>query len=91
MNTFLEFYLALLRFVNHKLFVDLGFKHPPEYLQQQQDENRIYFDVEKIQELQKQARKKFEQSQAGAGNDKYQISEEFKETDEMKKLSKKEE
>jgi hypothetical protein len=26
----LEFYVALLRFVNHKLFIDLGFKHPLE-------------------------------------------------------------
>lgn len=51
MSTFLEFYVALLRFVNHKLFVDLGFKHPPEYLQQQSEENKIYLEVDKIKEL----------------------------------------
>jgi Pescadillo N-terminus len=28
MTTFLEFYTALLKFVNHKLFTDLGFKVP---------------------------------------------------------------
>jgi hypothetical protein len=31
MSTFLEFYRALLRFVNYKLFTDLGQKYPPEY------------------------------------------------------------
>ena len=39
--------------------------------------------------MQKQARKKFELGQQG--QDKYQISEEFKDTPEMKKLTKKEE
>ena len=43
MSTFLEFYLALVRFVNHKLFIDLGMKHPLE--QNLNDENRIYLDV----------------------------------------------
>jgi len=43
--------------------------------------------------LQKQARKKFEIGQQGstAAGSKYQISEEFKETPEMKKLTQKEE
>ena len=29
MNTFLEFYLSLLRFVNYKLFTDVGLEYPP--------------------------------------------------------------
>ena len=29
MTTFLEFYSAVLKFVNHKLFAELGFKQPP--------------------------------------------------------------
>lgn len=43
MSTFLEFYLALVRFVNHKLYIDLGFKHPLEY--NLNDENKIFLDV----------------------------------------------
>ncbi len=43
MSTFLEFYLALLRFINHKLFIDLGFKHPLE--NNVIDENKIFLDV----------------------------------------------
>lgn len=29
MNTFKEFYTALLKFINFKLFSDLGLKYPP--------------------------------------------------------------
>lgn len=32
MITFLEFYMALLRFINHKLFTDLGLKGVPNVL-----------------------------------------------------------
>jgi pescadillo protein len=49
MSTFLEFYLALVRFVNHKLYIDLGFKHPLEY--NLNDENKIYLDVALVQSL----------------------------------------
>ena len=62
MSTFLEFYRALLRFVNFKLFTDLGQKYPPEYFQKQENKQRLYA-----------------------------ISEEFKDTPEMKKLTQKEE
>lgn len=86
MNTFLEFYIALLKFVNFKLFTDLGMSQIPTAV----GEDQLYLDVHEVRRLQKVARKKFEDG-ALSGNDKYQISEEFKETPEMKKLSKKEE
>lgn len=89
MSTFLEFYRALLRFVNFKLFTDLGQKYPAEYYQKEQNKNRIYLDPVQIRDLQKQARKKFETGQQAAG--KFAISEEFKDTPEMKKLTQKEE
>ena len=83
MSTFLEFYRALLRFVNFKLFTDLGLKYPPESLAQKD----LYLDSAQVAELQKQARRRFEAAQG----DKYQISEEFKETPEVKRLTQKEE
>jgi pescadillo protein len=30
MSTFLEFYQALIKFINYKLFVEIGFKYPLE-------------------------------------------------------------
>jgi len=89
MSTFLEFYRALLRFVNFKLFTDLGQKYPPEYFQKEQNKQKLYLDPVQIRDLQKQARKKFESGQSGS--QKYSISEEFKDTPEMKKLTQKEE
>jgi hypothetical protein len=88
MSTFLEFYRALLKFVNFKLFTDLSMKYPPEYLAQHNDD--LYLDTKAIQDLQKLARKKFDQG-SSSNQDKYAISEEFKETPEMKKLTQKEE
>ena len=90
MNTFLEFYTGLLNFVNFKLYTDLQFKYPFDMSQVLSKEDELYLDTLEVQTLQKQARKKFE-----AGSDKsgkhYQVSEEFKETPEMKKLTQKEE
>ena len=89
MSTFLEFYRAVLKFINFKLFTDLGQKYPPEYFQREQNNNRLYLDPVQIRDLQKQARKKFESGQAGATD--YSISDEFRDTPEMKKLTQKEE
>jgi pescadillo protein len=89
MSTFLEFYRALLKFVNFKLFTDLGQKYPPEYFQLEQNRNRIFLDSVQVQAMQKQARKKFEQGQHNEGKNK--ISEEFKDTPEMRSLTLKEE
>ena len=80
MTTFLEFYQALMKFINYKLFTDLGMSYPPKNVY-----DETHLNVEEIKELQKMARKKFQQGKSG--NDKYQISEEFKDTPEMKKLS----
>jgi pescadillo protein len=46
MNTFLEFYRALLKFVNYKLFIDLGQKYPPEYIAE--EKNSLYLNPKKI-------------------------------------------
>jgi hypothetical protein len=89
MSTFLEFYRALLKFINFKLFTDLGQKYPPEYFQLEKNRNRLYLDSVQVQAMQKQSRKRFEQGQQSDG--KYKISEEFKETPEMKSLTQKEE
>jgi hypothetical protein len=43
MGTFLEFYRALLKFVNFKIFTDLGMKYPPEYMEK--EKQRMYLDV----------------------------------------------
>lgn len=58
MRTFLEFYVALLRFVNHKLFVDLGIKHPLESNGIRED--GLFLDCQKVKDMQKQARAKFD-------------------------------
>lgn len=93
MSTFLEFYRALLRFVNFKLFTDLGQSYPPQYYQKESNCNSIYLDTVQIQDLQKIARKKFASSESVGQqkSGKYQISEEFKQTPEMQLLNQKEE
>ena len=63
MTTFLEFYTALLRFVNHKLFTDLGYSQIPDL------QNGLFLDVEEVVKMQKIARKKFDMAQHAA--DKY--------------------
>lgn len=47
MGTFLEFYQALLKFVNYKLFSDVGMKYPLENPQ-----NTTYLDVAKTRKMQ---------------------------------------
>lgn len=91
MSTFLEFYTALLKFINFKLFTDLGQKYPPEYFQKEQNKQRLYLDPVQVRDLQKQARKKFETGHSAVGAGDHGISAEFKHTPEMKKLSQKEE
>lgn len=92
MSTFLEFYRALLRFVNFKLFTDLGQSYPPQYYQKESNRNSIYLDTVQIQDLQKIARKKFASNETAGQqkSGKYQISEEFKQTPEMLLLNQKE-
>ena len=83
MTTFLEFYIALLKFVNYKMFSDLGISNSDDYLRSE------VLNVSEIKHLQKWARKKFDSNERNT--DKYDISEEFKDNPEIKKLNKKEE
>jgi hypothetical protein len=83
MTTFLEFYTALLKFVNFKLFSELGINNSQDYVK-----NEI-LEVSEVKHLQKWAKKRMESTQRNS--DKYNISEEFKDIPEIKKLSKKEE
>jgi len=48
MSTFLEFYRALLKFVNFKLFTDLGQKYPPEYYAKEENKGKLYLDTLQI-------------------------------------------
>jgi len=57
MGTFLEFYTGLLRFVNFKLFSDLGLEYPVAF-----DKDQIFVDPDNIKEMQAYARKKFQDS-----------------------------
>jgi len=54
MGTFLEFYTQLLKFVNYKLFSELGIGYPPKKIQgvsKATDENDIFLDPTQIKEL----------------------------------------
>jgi hypothetical protein len=50
MSTFLEFYQALLKFINYKLFVEIGFKYPMESSMRESllKADGIYLDSQKI-------------------------------------------
>ena len=85
MSTFLEFYQALIRFVNYKLFIDIGFKYPLDEGQRCMQGDGIFLDSERVREVQLQVRKKFDSGQKQA----YKISDEFKDTPEMKQLTQK--
>ena len=56
MGTFLEFYIALLKFVNYKLFTDCGMAYPLA-------EHPEYIDCPKVKELQAKIRKLFDQGE----------------------------
>ena len=51
MSTFLEFYRALLKFINFKLYTDLGHKYPPEFLAAKQEQQRLYLEPAQVQDL----------------------------------------
>ena len=79
MSTFLEFYQALLKFINYKLFVEIGFKYPMESSMRESflKADGIYLDSEKMKVLQAQARKKIDAAQGKNSKEEYKISEEF--------------
>ena len=72
MGTFTEFYIALLRFVNYKLFTDCGMAYP-------MTEHPEYLECLKIRELQAKVRKLFDQ-----GED--EIDEGFRQSPDMQRL-----
>lgn len=88
MSTFREFYVALLRFINFKVFSDLGVAYPPQ-LNSLADEE-VHLECSQVRELQDSASKKF-QAQYDASVAQIGVSDEFKETPEIKELTKKHE
>ena len=98
-STFREFYTALLRFINYKLYAELGMSYPPKDLQGCSNditegtdaaEGGIYIDSSQIRECQTVAQKKFqEQFEASVGA--IGVSDEFKDTPEIRELTKKHE
>ena len=88
-GTFREFYVALLRFINYKLFSDLGMAYPPK-IQGLNDEECLFLDSKQVRETQEVASKKL-QAQYEASVAQIGVSEEFKETPEIKELTKKHE
>jgi pescadillo protein len=78
MGTFTEFYIALLKFVNFKLFTDLGLPYP---VQQPMLADQSYLDAQSVESLQKVARAKFEAAEEKV------VDEEFEDTPEMRALN----
>lgn len=93
MGTFTEFYIALLKFANYKLFSDMGLPYPVEdYPVAKGAESGTggqYFDVEKIQQFQKHARKMFDA--ANEDGETSIIDKAFQNTPEMQRLKKRQE
>ena len=77
MGTFLEFYLQLLHFLNYKMFAELGVAYPPSQAKQ-------FVALPEIIDLQALVRTKGAASLGGEQQAAYQISEEFKNTEEVK-------
>jgi len=87
-GTFREFYIALLRFVNYKLYSELGMQYPPQNIQGLEMDSSVFVDSQQIQKLQAVAQKKFAQ-QYQDSVEQIGVSEEFKNTPEMLELTKK--
>jgi len=87
-GTFREFYTALLRFVNYKLYSELGMQYPPQNIQGLELDQSVYISTPQIQKLQAVAQKKFTQ-QYQDSVEQIGVSEEFKNTPEMLELTKK--
>jgi pescadillo protein len=94
-GTFREFYVALLRFVNFKLFKDLGLPYPPKDVKGISTDfldegNQIYLRTDQMRQLQAIAQKKFQEEYEDSV-EKIGVSDEFKNTPEMVALTKKHE
>jgi pescadillo protein len=87
MDTFLDFYKALIRFVNYKLYNDVGLSYPPERMDQDsKDGSRI--DQHKLKIMQDVACEKLYGKES---RDKQDISEEFMQTPEYAQMMQREE
>jgi pescadillo protein len=74
MNRFLHFYSSLVKFVNFKLYTDIGFTYPPTRMDlESEDGSKI--QLSKVKEMQEQAAAKLYGQEE---EDKQDISEEFK-------------
>ena len=92
MGTFLEFYMALLKFINFKLFADLGITYPiadsdwPEV--RSTTASAVSLDCSKIRVMQERARKLFE---GGEEEEMANVDEAFANTPEMQQIKKRQE
>jgi len=87
-GTFTEFYIALLRFVNFKLYKDIGIKYPPQRDAFANESDPLFLCPNKIGDLQAQVAKHFDREIAGS-IEQIGVSEEFKNTPELQQLTKK--
>ena len=87
MGTFVEFYMALLKFTNYKLFSDLGLPYPvTEYPVSGGVETGENLEISKVREMQTSVRKLFEENE---GNQEDEIVDKaFHNTPEMQQLKK---
>ena len=87
MGTFVEFYMALLKFTNYKLFSDLGLPYPvTEYPVSGGVETGEHLEISKVREMQTSVRKLFDENE---GNQEDEIVDKaFHNTPEMQQLKK---
>jgi len=85
MGTFTEFYMALLKFINFKLYSDLGLPYPMGEADMP-IQNEVYQPAS-IREMQAGARKLFEHG-AEEDSDENAVDKEFQETPEMLQMKK---
>ena len=79
MGTFTEFYIGLLKFINYKLFSDLGLPYPVADVDM--PFKGEYYDTSELREMQANARKLFERAQGDDSDD--AVDAEFQDTPEM--------